>query len=267
MMKHQNLRRNLILSAGLLVVYTATFLIAMAVGRPVETLNFIATAGVAAGAALILSWLPFSYYAAIVLFACAAQYFGMMFDFYHMFWWYDIVIHFLSGILLGAMGHFLCRLLCKKNASGSPHRRVCTVCGLFCRSLCRTVGNIRILLRCLFRLETQSSGAQSAIDDTMQDIIAGTVSAALYGCGLALFLRKSDPAKSFICLAGASVARPFLIPKTSASICVLSVSGEKLTRMAVSISARGSPSACRTWLCAPFAQAEPLETYIPSFSR
>lgn len=53
MMKHQNLRRNLILSAGLLVVYTATFLIAMAVGRPVETLNFIATAGVAAGAALI----------------------------------------------------------------------------------------------------------------------------------------------------------------------------------------------------------------------
>lgn len=190
MMKHQNLRRNLILSAGLLAVYTATFLIAMAVGRPVETFNFIATAGVAAGAALILSWLPFSYYAAIVLFACAAQYFGMMFDFYHMFWWYDIVIHFLSGILLGAMGHFLCRLLCKKMQAVLPIA-VSVLFAVFFAAACAGLWEIyEYCTDVFFGLETQSSSAQSAIDDTMQDIIAGTVSAALYGCGLALFLRK-----------------------------------------------------------------------------
>ena len=189
-MKHKNLYCNLILSAGLLAVYTATFFIAGAVGKPVEVLNYIAAAGVAAGAGLVLSWLPFSYYAAIVLFACAAQYFGMMFDFYHMFWWYDVVIHFFSGILLGAVGYFLCRLLCKKAQTVLP-ASVTVLFAVFFSVACAGLWEIyEYCSDVFFGLQTQNNGMQSAIDDTMQDIIAGTVSAALYGCGLALFLKR-----------------------------------------------------------------------------
>lgn len=202
MMKHQNLRRNLILSAGLLAVYTATFLIAMAVGRPVETLNFIATAGVAAGAALILSWLPFSYYAAIVLFACAAQYFGMMFDFYHMFWWYDIVIHFLSGILLGAMGHFLCRLLCKKMQAVLPIA-VSVLFAVFFAAACAGLWEIYTNIAPMsFSVWRHKAAARRAQSTTPCRILSPERSAPPYMDAVLLCSsEKSDPAKSFICLA------------------------------------------------------------------
>lgn len=47
---------------------------------------------------------PASVEAAIVIFILLAEFFGEMLKFYDRFWWWDIMLHTSSGVLLGIMG-------------------------------------------------------------------------------------------------------------------------------------------------------------------
>ena len=185
--------KNLILSGGFLLLYLGTYAISFAAGSPIELMDIMATAGVLVGAALLLSWMPFPYYVAIVLFTCAAQYFGMMFDFYHRFWWYDVIVHFFSGILLSCMGYFLFRLLSRK-VQGTFPVLLPVLFSVFFAVGCAGLWEIyEYCADTFFGLQAQSGMGQTRIDDTMQDIIAGTVSAVCYGIGLGLYLhRRAD---------------------------------------------------------------------------
>lgn len=191
-MKNPARFKNLVLSGALLLLYLVTHIISLFNSQPIDLLNLIATVGVLTGVTLFLSWMPSAYYAAIVLFACAAQYFGMMFDFYHTFWWYDIIVHFFSGILLSSLGYFLFRLLTKKIEAVFPIA-IPVLFAVFFAIACAGLWEIyEYCADTFFGLQSQSSAVQSAIDDTMQDIIAGTLSAICYGAGLAFCLRRKN---------------------------------------------------------------------------
>ncbi len=185
-MKNPNRVRNLIPSVLLLIAYIATYLISLGVGRPMDLLDFIAAAGTLTGVCLLLSWMPWPYYYVLIFFACFAQYLGMMFDFYTLFWWYDIALHFSSGIMLTVLGHYLYTLLARRTSS--PQAPVIAVLfSVFFAISCAGVWEIyEFLADTFFGLTAQGVG----VEDTMEDIIAGSVSAALCGAGLYLRLRK-----------------------------------------------------------------------------
>ncbi len=185
-MKNKNRTRNLVLAGGLILLYVATYLISLLTAQPIALLNLIATVGVALGAAVLLNRMPTAYFAAILMFAFAAQYLGMMFDLYHTLWWYDVAVHFLSGFLLGAIGYYFCGLLCRK-ADVQPPLALAVLSAVFFAIGC--AGLWEVYEYCadrFFGLSSQHGMGQTPLDDTMQDIIAGSLSAVLYGCGVAV---------------------------------------------------------------------------------
>lgn len=187
-MKNPNRVRNLFPSALLLIAYIATYLISLTIGRPMDQLDFIAAAGTLTGIGVLLNWMPCPYYYALIVFACAAQYLGMMFDFYTLFWWYDIALHFSSGILLTMLGHYLYSLLAQRTGSQKAPV-IAALFSVFFAISCAGVWEIyEFLADTFFGLTTQGVGVQ----DTMEDIIAGSASAALCGEGLYLHLKKSN---------------------------------------------------------------------------
>lgn len=176
---------NLSLSAILLVLYTATFLIAPAAGFPMTLLDYIATAGVLLGLTVFLHPMPSPYFTAILAFAFFAQYFGMMWDFYINIWWWDIVVHFASGFLLGCMGYYLYTLLTRKSEAEAPIA-VSVLFAIFFAIAC--AGGWEIYEFCADTFGGLSS--QVDLQDTMEDIICGTASGLIYGTGLAVYLKK-----------------------------------------------------------------------------
>jgi len=55
--------------------------------------------------------LPRSLHAAVVLFVMAALFLGEMRDFYARIWWWDLLLHGMSGLLLGTAGFYLVHAL------------------------------------------------------------------------------------------------------------------------------------------------------------
>ncbi len=187
-MKNPNRIRNLVPSVLLLIVYVTTYLISLGMGRPIDLLDFIAAAGTLTGVSILLSWMAWPYYYVLIFFACFAQYLGMMFSFYTLFWWYDIALHFSSGIMLTAFGYYFYTLLARRtNSPQAPG--IAVLFSVFFAISCAGVWEIyEFLADTFFGLTAQGVGVQ----DTMEDIIAGSSSAAVCGAGLYLRLRKKQ---------------------------------------------------------------------------
>ncbi|MGE5328860.1 MAG: hypothetical protein ACM3KR_05070, partial [Deltaproteobacteria bacterium] len=56
-------------------------------------------------------YLPSSFQIVITLFIFAAQYLGELKAFYYKFWWWDIMLHTTSGLILGIIGFMIVYLL------------------------------------------------------------------------------------------------------------------------------------------------------------
>lgn len=181
---------NRLLSVGLILVYVVTFLVAIKRETPIMWMDLIATVGVAIGVAVLFSGLPILLYGAILLFTVLAQYFGMMLGFYDTLWWYDLAVHFLSGFLLASLGQYFFVFLTRKTQLALPITLTVWFSVFFAIA---SAGLWEIYEYCadtFFGLASQQGMGQTEIQDTMQDIIAGSISGGLYGIGLGYFLSR-----------------------------------------------------------------------------
>ncbi len=107
-------KQNTLLSVLLLIVYTITYAISFTWETPIAFYYYGMTAGTALLFILFLRNLKPLYYAIFSFFTVMAQYFGSMLGGYHAISFYDLLLHFSSGILLILVGYLLYTALVRR---------------------------------------------------------------------------------------------------------------------------------------------------------
>ena len=185
-MKDNRIIKNIALSAFLLIIYIVTYFLAPEYGISIEPIDFFTAAGCIIGICLLFFRLPSAYYYVLALFACAAQYFGMMFHFYERFSFFDLLLHFSSGFLLTKYGNYFCRFLVKKYSHPGIPAVITVLFSVFFAVTGAVIWEIYEFLADRF-LGMTSQGI--GVADTMEDLIAGSLSAVI--CGILLFFLRS----------------------------------------------------------------------------
>ena len=185
-MKDNRIIKNIALSAFLLIIYIVTYFLAPEYGISIEPIDFFTAAGCIIGICLLFFRLPSAYYYVLALFACAAQYFGMMFHFYERFFFFDLLLHFSSGFLLTMYGNYFCRFLVKKYSHPGIPAVITVLFSVFFAVTGAVIWEIYEFLADRF-LGMTSQGI--GVADTMEDLIAGSLSAVI--CGILLFFLRS----------------------------------------------------------------------------
>lgn len=185
-MKDNRIIKNIALSAFLLIIYIVTYFLAPEYGISIEPIDFFTAAGCIIGICLLFFRLPSAYYYVLALFACAAQYFGMMFHFYERFSFFDLLLHFSSGFLLTMYGNYFCRFLVKKFSHPGIPAVITVLFSVFFAVTGAVIWEIYEFLADRF-LGMTSQGI--GVADTMEDLIAGSLSAVI--CGILLFFLRS----------------------------------------------------------------------------
>lgn len=185
-MKDNRIIKNIALSAFLLIIYIVTYFLAPEYGISIEPIDFFTAAGCIIGICLLFFRLPSAYYYVLALFACAAQYFGMMFHFYERFSFFDLLLHFSSGFLLTMYGNYFCRFLVKKYSHPGIPAVITVLFSVFFAVTGAVIWEIYEFLADRF-LGMTSQGI--GVADTMEDLIASSLSAVI--CGILLFFLRS----------------------------------------------------------------------------
>ena len=122
-------------------------------------------------------YIPAPFQIVILLFIFASLYLGELQRYYHKFWWWDIMLHTLSGVILGFIGFLLVFLLNKEkqvNVVLSP-----LFIAIFSFTFAVTVGVVweifEFTMDSIFALNMQKSG----LVDTMWDLIVDSIGAFL----------------------------------------------------------------------------------------
>ena len=126
--------------------------------------------------------IPYEFQLAILLFVFAALFLGEVRSYYERFWWWDIVLHTMSGFLLGIFGFLLVYVLNENrrvNLSMRP-RFVALFAFVFAVSM-GAVWEIFEFLMDRFvgtNMQKPMLGDPSGLTDTMWDLIVDTLGAA-----------------------------------------------------------------------------------------
>ncbi len=132
--------------------------------------------------------LPYTFQLLVVAFVFATLVLGEGRDFYQRFWWWDIALHFFSGLLLGALGFMLIYLLNEDDRVHLSMRPGFMALFAFCFAL--SLGALWEILEfgvdLIFGTHMQKPmlGDPSGKMDTMIDLVVDTLGAAivsLYG--------------------------------------------------------------------------------------
>jgi len=112
---------------------------------------------------------PSEFEIVVLVFIYASVYLGDMHDFYLRFWWWDVFLHGLSGIIIGAIGFSLIYILNRTERSAVKLNRGFAVLFAFCFSL--SIGALweiyEFLMDRFFGMQMQRFG----LNDTMMDLI------------------------------------------------------------------------------------------------
>lgn len=118
---------------------------------------------------------PSEFEIVILVFIYASIYLGEMQSFYQMFWWWDILLHTISGVIIGAIGFSLVYILNREKEVAitlSP-----LFVAIFSFSFALSIGAVweifEFSMDSIFGLNMQNSG----LVDTMWDIIVDTLGA------------------------------------------------------------------------------------------
>lgn len=118
---------------------------------------------------------PPSFAAGIVLFVAATLFLGEVFDFYELFWWWDIAMHGGSAVGFGLVGFVLVFMMFQGDRFAAPHLAVAFFAFCFGVSIGVMWEIFEFILDRTFGLTMQKSGFL----DTMGDLIVDVVGAAL----------------------------------------------------------------------------------------
>ncbi len=127
--------------------------------------------------------IPAEYELLAIVFVFAALFLGEFHSYYERFWWWDIVLHSTSGLLLGIVGFLLVYVL-NENRRIDLHMRPGFV-ALFAFAFAVTAGTLWEIFEFaadrLFGMQMQKPmlGDPSGLTDTMWDLIVDTLGAAL----------------------------------------------------------------------------------------
>ena len=127
--------------------------------------------------------IPAEYELLAILFVFASLFLGEFHSYYERFWWWDIVLHSTSGLLLGIVGFLLVYVL-NESRRIDVHMRPGFV-ALFAFAFAVTAGVLWEILEFaadqLFGMQMQKpmGGDPSGLTDTMWDLIVDTLGAAV----------------------------------------------------------------------------------------
>jgi hypothetical protein len=127
--------------------------------------------------------IPAEYELLAIVFVFAALFLGEFHSYYERFWWWDIVLHSTSGLLLGIVGFLLVYVL-NESRRIDLHMRPGFV-ALFAFAFAVTAGTLWEIFEFaadrLFGMQMQKPmlGDVSGLTDTMWDLIVDTLGAAL----------------------------------------------------------------------------------------
>ncbi len=119
--------------------------------------------------------LPPSYQILLLVFIFLAQFLGEMRDFYYRFWWWDILLHSSSGVLLGFVGFLLVYVLNEADGIRMTLSPLFIAIFGFCFALaCGVIWEIfEFTMDSVLGTNMQKSGLR----DTMGDLIVDTLGA------------------------------------------------------------------------------------------
>lgn len=174
-MKKISFNLNLKVSIGLFIIYSMTFLIDRFTLQKITISSVLLCIGALLVYIGFLSRIDTRYYMGIAIFTFFAQYLGGMLRLYDVIPIYDLLLHFASGTLLVLLADYVFVLITKKHSE------------------CVVPLNVRVIF-CFFGSVASAAAweiweysgdillslqSQGGLDDTMTDIVAGTIGALI----------------------------------------------------------------------------------------
>lgn len=143
----------------------------------------------------VIAMVPVEIQVCTVIFIFATLFLGEFRDFYGRFWWWDLVLHICSGILLGLLGFILLYLLNETEAVGMALRPAFLAFFAFCFAV--ALGALweifEFAMDQIFGMTMQKPmlGDPSGLTDTMWDLIVDTVGALVASVGGLIYLLRA----------------------------------------------------------------------------
>lgn len=119
--------------------------------------------------------LPPSFLSALALFIFATIYLGEAYDFYHRYWWWDIVLHFGSAVSFGLFGFLFIFMMFEGDRYAAPPLAIAFLSFCFALSIGAVWEVFEFGMDQVFGLNMQKSG----LVDTMTDLIVDMLGALL----------------------------------------------------------------------------------------
>ncbi|MEO7938560.1 MAG: hypothetical protein ABIR55_08045 [Burkholderiaceae bacterium] len=144
--------------------------------------------------------IPAEYELLTILFVFAALFLGEFHSYYERYWWWDIALHTVSGLLLGIVGFLLVYML-NESRHTDMHMRAGFV-AMFAFAFAVTAGTaweiFEFAMDQLFGMQMQKPmlGDPSGLTDTMWDLIVDALGAAVISSFGWWHMRRNRP--SFI---------------------------------------------------------------------
>ncbi|MDC7124131.1 MAG: hypothetical protein PQJ46_01095 [Spirochaetales bacterium] len=162
-------------------LFITSLIISIVRGRfdliPISAVSFILTFIPSILERSIRVSLPASFQVVLLIFIFGAQFLGEIFDYYERFWWWDLLLHGWSGVLLGLVGFILVYILNEASDVGVVMSPFFVAFFAFCFAVtCGVVWEVfEYLMDIIFGTDMQKSGLQ----DTMGDLIIDTAGALI----------------------------------------------------------------------------------------
>ncbi|MFA6888966.1 MAG: hypothetical protein WC254_05730 [Candidatus Woesearchaeota archaeon] len=137
--------------------------------------------------------LPIEFEFLVFIFISGSMFFGEIFKFYHVFWWWDLFLHALSAILLGFGGFLSVYIMYTEKRIRTSPRFI--IIFAFCFAL--AIGALWEITEFSIDQILGWNMQKSGLIDTMTDLIVDAAGALLVSIGGYFYLKRKEPTGIF----------------------------------------------------------------------
>lgn len=178
-MLHRRILRQPLVVQIIWAVLVVAFVVALVEGR--WSLAFVSAATFGLSLLPVLASrrfgirLPVRFFVWIVLFVFGTIFLGEAFDFYHRYWWWDVILHAGSAVGFGLAGFLFVFMLFEGDRYAAPAWAVAFISFCFALSIGTMWEIFEFAMDQIFGLNMQKTG----LIDTMWDLIVDTAGASI----------------------------------------------------------------------------------------
>ncbi|MCV2864659.1 hypothetical protein [Defluviimonas sp. WL0075] len=178
-MLHRRILRQPLVVQIIWAVLVVAFVVALIEGR--WSLAFVSAATFGLSLLPVLASrrfgirLPVRFFVWIVLFVFGTIFLGEAFDFYHRYWWWDVILHAGSAVGFGLAGFLFVFMLFEGDRYAAPAWAVAFISFCFALSIGTMWEIFEFAMDQIFGLNMQKTG----LIDTMWDLIVDTAGASI----------------------------------------------------------------------------------------